>query len=161
MRKRLISPFPHDRVSLNGGELDLANLAMVEITSEDEACRIECALLQLGERRGWRAAEPGPQIIRLVFDQPQKVKRIELVFEEIETQRTQEFVLRWSPDHGLSYREIIRQQWNFSPPGTTRESEEYDVDLREVTVLELMILPDQGGGPARASLASLRLYREA
>ena len=121
MRKRLVSPLPHDRVSVNGGELDLANLATVEITSEDETHPIECAL-QLGETRGWRAAEAGPQSIRLLFDQPQKLKRIG-VFEETETQRTQEFVLRWSPDHGRSYREIIRQQWNFSPPGTTQEDE--------------------------------------
>jgi hypothetical protein len=53
----------------------------VEITSEDEAYPIECAL-QEGERRGWRAAEAGPQIIRLLFDQPQRLKRIGLVFEE-------------------------------------------------------------------------------
>jgi hypothetical protein len=113
--------------------------------------------LQRGETRGWRAAEAGPQIIRILFDQPQKLKRIWLVFEETETQRTQEFVLRWSPDHGRSYRELIRQQWNFSPPGTTQENEKYDVDLRDVTLLELRIVPDQGGGTARASLASLRL----
>jgi hypothetical protein len=75
MRKRLVSPLPHDRVSVNGGELDLANLATVEITSEDETHPIECAL-QLGETRGWRAAEAGPQSIRLLFDQPQKLKRI-------------------------------------------------------------------------------------
>ena len=156
MRKRLISPLPHDRISLDGGELDLTTLAMVEITSEDEAYPIEGAL-QLGETRGWRAAEAGPQIIRLLFDQPQKLNRIWLVFEETETQRTQEFVLRWSPDHGRSHREIVRQQWNFSPPGTIRENEEYDVDLRDVTLLELRISPDQDGGTSRASLASLRL----
>jgi hypothetical protein len=101
-----------------------------------------------------RQAQTAP---RLLFDQPQKLKRIWLVFEETETQRTQEFVLRWSPDHGRSFREIVRQQWNFSPPGTIREAEEYDVDLRDVTLLELRILPDQGSGAARASLASLRL----
>jgi hypothetical protein len=154
--KRLISPLPHDRVSLDGGELDLANLGMVEITSEDEAHPIECAL-QLGDTRGWRAAEAGPQIIRLRFDQPQKLKRIWLVFEESEMQRTQEFVLRWSPDYGRSFREVVRQQWNFSPPGTIWETEDYTVDLCDVTVLELRILPDQSGGTARASLASLRL----
>src|SRR5580704_11588147 len=108
MRKRLISALPIERVALDRGGLDLANLGMVEITSEDEGYPIEHAL-QLGETRGWRAAEPGPQIIRLLFDQPQKLKRIWLVFEETEIQRTQEFVLRWSVDHGRSYRELIRQ----------------------------------------------------
>jgi hypothetical protein len=156
MRKRLISAKPRDSVSFNEGGLDLANLGMVEITSEDEAYPIECAL-QLGEGRGWRAAEPGPQIIRLLFDQPQELKHIWLVFEENEIQRTQEFALRWSPDHGRSFREIVRQQWNFSPPGTVRETEDYTVELSDVTVLELRILPDESGGEARASLASLRL----
>ena len=93
MRKRLMSPILHDRLPFDGDGLDVANLGMVEITSEDEAYPIECAL-QLGVRRGWRAAESGPQIIRLLFDQPQKLKHIWLVFEEAETQRTQEFVLR-------------------------------------------------------------------
>jgi hypothetical protein len=156
MRKRLMSANPRDRVSFDEGGLDLASLGMVEITSEDEAYPIECAL-QLGEGRGWRAAEPGPQIIRLLFDQAQELKHIWLVFEENEIQRTQEFALRWSPDHGRSFREIVRQQWNFSPPGTVLETEDYTVDLSDVTVLELRILPDQSGGEARASLASLRL----
>ena len=75
MRKRLISANPRERVSFDEGGLDLASLGMVEITSEDEAYPIECAL-QLGEGRGWRAAEPGPQTIRLLFDHPQKLKRI-------------------------------------------------------------------------------------
>jgi hypothetical protein len=79
------------------------------------------------------------------------------LFEETEVERTQEFVLKWSPDHGQSFREIVRQQWNFSPPGTIRETEDYAVELRDVTVLELHILPDRSGGTPRASLASLRL----
>jgi hypothetical protein len=156
MRKRLVTPIPHDRGTFDEGGLDVASLGMVEITSEDEAFPIELAL-QPGKRGGWRAAEPGPQTIRLLFDQPQKLKRIWLVFEETEIQRTQEFVLRWSPDRGRSFQEILRQQWNFSPPGTVRETEDYAVELSDLTVLELRILPDQSGGKGRASLASLRL----
>jgi hypothetical protein len=156
MRKRLISPISHDRVPFENGALDVANLAIVEITSEDQAYPIEFAL-RLGDRRGWRAAERGPQVIRLLFDRPQKLNRIWLVFEETEVERTQEFVLKWSPDHGQSFRDIVRQQWNFSPPGTIRETEDYAVKLCDVTVLELRILPNQSGGNARASLASLRL----
>jgi hypothetical protein len=70
---------------------------------------------------------------------------------------TQEFLLRWSPDDGRSFREIVRQQWNFSPPDTIREVEEYRVDLSHVGILELVIVPDINGGVARASLTSLRL----
>jgi hypothetical protein len=154
MRKRLI--IPDERAPSDSGALDVANLGSVEITSEDQAHPIENAL-QLRDRKGWRAAEPGPQVIRLLFDQPQTLSRIRLVFEETEIQRTQEFVLRWSADGGRSFTEIVRQQWNFSPPGTVRETEDYTVKLRGVTVLELRIVPDQAGGNARASLASLRL----
>jgi hypothetical protein len=80
-----------------------------------------------------------------------------LLFQEEERERTQQFVLRWSSDRGQSYREIVRQQYNFSPPGTTSECEDYTVDLDGVTALELSIVPDIGGGATRASLAELRL----
>ena len=93
----------------------------------------------------------------MVFDRPQKLKRISLVFEENNSARTQEFVLRWSPDGGVSYKDIVRQQWNFSPPETRREAEEYQVDLANATVLELTIVPEISGGATCASLRSLRL----
>jgi len=79
------------------------------------------------------------------------------MFEEKEIGRTQEFVLQWSSDGGSSLKEIVRQQWNFSPPESIREVEEYQMDLSGVTVLELIIKPNIGGGIARASLRNLRL----
>src|SRR5438477_3581274 len=95
--------------------------------------------------------------VKLIFDQPQRLTRIALVFEETAIKRTQEFVLRWSPDGGRSFRDIVRQQWNFSPPDTVREVEEYQVELSDVTVLELIIVPNNSSGAARASLKNLRL----
>jgi hypothetical protein len=156
MRKRLITPSPQAGTLHDEGWLDLDRLAVVEVTSEDKEYPVEAALGS-GEMRGWRAADSGTQIIRLIFDEPQKLTRISLVFEESETERTQEFVLRWSPGGGRSFREIVRQQWNFSPPDTAREVEEYQVDLPGVTVLELVIVPDISRGSARASLKSLRV----
>jgi hypothetical protein len=117
---------------------------------------VEAALV-LGETRGWRAAVSGAQTLRLVFDKPQRLTRISLVFEETDTERTQEFVLRWSGEGGRSFREIVCQQWNFSPPNAIREVEEYRVELSDVTLLELLIVPDISRGSARASLKSLRL----
>jgi hypothetical protein len=157
MRKRLITPIPQDDPSLDEGWLDLDDAAVVEVTSEEKEYPVESALV-LGEMRGWRAADSGTQTIRLIFDEPQRLTRIALVFEETETERTQEFVLRWSSDGGRSFREIVRQQWNFSPPKTIREVEEYRVELSDVSVLELVIVPDISGGAARASLRSLRLF---
>jgi hypothetical protein len=156
MRKRLMTPIPLDVPSRGEGWLDLDRLAVVEVTSEDKEYPVESALVP-GETRGWRAADSGTQTIRLIFDQPQRLTRIALVFEETETERTQEFVLRWSGDGGRSFREIVRQQWNFSPPNSIREVEEYRVELSDVTVLELVIVPDISRGSARASLKSLRL----
>jgi hypothetical protein len=153
MRKRQVTPIPLDVPSRNEGWLDLGRLAVVEVTSEDKDCPVESALVA-GETRGWRAADSGTQTIRLIFDQQQKLTRIALVFEETETERTQEFVLRWSGDGGRSFREIVRQQWNFSPPNATREAEEFQVALSDVTVLELIIVPDISRGSARASLKS-------
>jgi hypothetical protein len=155
MRKHLITSTPETVPSGAPNWLDLEQVAMVEVTSEEKGFPIESALL-LGETRGWRAASSGTQTIRLVFDEPQKLKHISLLFEE-QTQRTQEFVLRWSRDKGQSFREIVRQQWNFSPPNTIREIEEYQLELSDVTVLELIIVPDISGGTARASLKSMRL----
>ena len=156
MRKRLITPTPEIIRTRGEHWLDIERAAVVEVTSEDKDCPIESAFVS-GDARGWRAAAAGRQTIRLVFDQPQRLRCISLVFEENETARTQEFVLRWSPDGGSSVKEIVRQQWNFSPPESIREVEEYQVELSGVTVLELIINPNIGGGIARASLKNLRL----
>jgi len=156
MRTRLIIPTPETVPSRAERWLDVERAAVVEITSEEKGYPVESAFVSR-EMRGWRAAEQGPQTIRLIFDQPQKLKLISVVFEEKEIPRTQEFVLRWSSDGGNSFREIVRQQWNFSPPQSIREVEEYQVELSNVTVLELVIVPNMSGGAARASLKSLRL----
>ena len=159
MRKRQMTPILLDVLSRDEGWLDLDRFAVVEVTSEEKHYPVESAL-GAAETRGWRAADSGTQTIRLIFDEPQRLTRISLVFEEIETSRTQEFVLRWSGDNGRSFREIVRQQWNFSPPNATREVEEFHVALSDVAVIELIIVPDITRGSARASLKSLRLSVE-
>jgi len=156
MRKRLITPAPESTRTRGESWLDVERQAVVEVTSEEKNYPVESAFVS-GDAQGWRAATPGSQTIRLVFDEPQRLRCISLVFEENETARTQEFVLRWSPDGGNSVKEIVRQQWNFSPPNSVREVEEYQVELSAVTVLELIINPNISGGVARASLKNLRL----
>ena len=156
MRKRQMTPIPLDVPSRDEGWLDLDRIAVVEVTSEDKEYPVECALIP-GETGGWRASASGSQTVRLVFDKPQRLTRIALVFDEKETERTQEFVLRWSGDGGRTFRDIVRQQWNFSPSNTTREVENYLVELSGVTILELVIVPDVSRGTARASLQSLRV----
>jgi hypothetical protein len=156
MRKRFVTPTPTSPQARGEGWLDLEQAAAVEVTSEDKDFPIESSL-SIEPGQGWRAAEPGSQTIRLVFDKPQDLRRISLVFEENDVMRTQEFVMRSSSTPSGPFREIVRQQWNFSKPASTREIEDYRVDLSNVTVLELAIVPDVSGGTARASLKSLRL----
>ena len=154
MRKRTIAPSGADAVP-GADWLDLENIATAEISSEDPDHPVEGALLP-GDERGWQAAGPGEQILRLRFDQPQRLRRIWLQFEDPDHERAQEFVLRWSPD-GLGFHEILRQQWYFSPGGSTVEVEDNAVDLTAVAVLELGITPDRSGGEARARLTALRV----
>ena len=135
--------------------LDVSSRCSVEITSEENGYPIEGAL-QSEAGVGWRAAASGAQTIRLIFADPQKLQRIWLMFEELENPRTQEFVLRSRSADG-DFQEIVRQQWNFSPNGSVREIEDYAVELCDVRVLEMVIVPDTNGGQARASLRRLRL----
>ena len=156
MRKSRITQVQQNAPLRDQVWMDVDRVASVEVSSEESDYPIESALLLEG-KRGWRAANPGTQTIRLIFDERQKLRRILLVFEDTENSRTQEFALRWSPDIEFSFREIVRQQWNFSPPDSVRETEDYRVELSEVKVLELKIVPDKSGGEVRASLVSLRL----
>jgi hypothetical protein len=155
MQKRVIEAPKAERVE-SGPWLELERLAEVELTSEEPDHPIEGALASHGGR-GWRAAQPGTQRIRLLFHEPQRVQRILLRFTEPNAHRTQEFVLRWSPDAGRSFHDVVRQQYTFSPEGATTELEDLRVTLAAVTALELTIVPDQGRGEACASLAEWRI----
>ncbi|ACB74392.1 hypothetical protein [Opitutus terrae] len=155
MIKRTISTAT-PRTGEGPGWLRLDDAAEVEISSESETNPIEAALL-LDDARGWRADAPGEQTIRLKFLRPHALRRVRVVFEEHERERTQQFALRAAIAPANTWTDIVRQQFNFSPVGATREEEEYRVDLREVTTLELTIKPDLRGGDARASLQELRI----
>ena len=157
MRKRIVGPHQ----ARPDGEsdrhwLDLEQNAIVEVTSEDPNFPIESVFAsEVGP--GWRASQGGEQQIRIIFDQPVALHRIQLRFNEAASERTQEFTLRWSPGRGGSSIEIVRQQWNFSPAGSTTEIEQYVVDLDAVSVLELAIQPDISRKETVATLASWRL----
>jgi hypothetical protein len=157
MRRALTPPAArHGAPDVIGDWLSLESLARVDVTSEEPAHPVEGALTS-GDDRGWRASEPGPQTIRVLFDRPVHIRRVRLLFLEPEETRTQEFVLRASFDDGRPPRDLVRQQWNFAPAGSVREAEDYHVDLSGVTALELCIVPDVSSGAAHASLAQWRI----
>jgi hypothetical protein len=151
MRKRLMDRSPAGTEDW----LDLEKLAQVEISSEDPSHPIDFVFSN--QEDGWQAAGGGEQVVRVLFDEPRELRLIELKFDERRTPRTQEFLLRWSPDGGRSYQDIVRQQFTFSPPATTSETERFVVNIRGVTAIELKIVPDINHGPAHASLQSLRM----
>ena len=157
MWKLVISPTAVAAAPLCADEwLDLKQITKVEVTSEHPDCPVESAF-NSADGRGWRAGGRGEQAIRLRFDQPQRLRRVRLRFVETETARTQEFSLRWWGDDGGAGRELVRQQWNFSPQGSTIEIEDYQFDLEAVLVLELTIHPDSDRSEAIATLAEWRL----
>ena len=163
MRKTLIDGTPPATTQVpatgNGSWFDLETIATVEITSEDPLFPIEHAL-GLAPTTGWRAAAKGPQFIRLKFDKPTAIHRIHLDFADSAAERSQEFAIYASGENN-AMREVIRQQFTFSPGGSSEEVEDYTVDLPAVTTLELRIDPDRAHDPTHsqhfAVLKSLRL----
>jgi hypothetical protein len=158
MRKSVISQERVAAVLPHEEWLDLDAIARVEITSEDVSFPIEDALGKTATT-GWRAAQTGPQLIRLHFDEPRNIKRVRLYFIDREAERSQEFAVYAGSSAEL--REVVRQQWGFSPHGATEEIEDYTVDLHGVTTLELRIDPDRSHDPKQsqsyASLQSMKL----
>src|SRR5258708_8767946 len=115
MRKSQITRIPPSAPLRDQAWMDVDRISSVEVTSEESDYPIESALLLEG-KRGWRAANSGTQTIRLIFDEPQKLRRMLLVFEDTKSSRTQEFVIPWSADIHCSFPEIQRPQSTFSPP---------------------------------------------
>ena len=135
------------------GWLDLQEIASAEISSEDPLHPFENALQGEG---GWRAADPGPQVIRLNFDAPQFIRRIRLQFREEHQERAQEFAL-FVTSAANQRQEIVRQQWTFSPGGSVSEVEDYSVDLPAISSLELEIDPGRHDKSAIATLESISI----
>lgn len=157
MRKTIIGPIGSPAAPQAEQEwFDLEQMARVEATSEDPSFPIESALVS-GKRPGWRAAKQGAQTIRIIFDRPAQIRRIKLEFSETEIARTQEFTLLWSTAPNQPLKEIVRQQWTFSPKGSTVEIEDYQVQLDGVRVLQLDLKPDVTASNAYAMLARWRI----
>jgi hypothetical protein len=157
MRKRIVGPSRASGRQKTGQIwLDLEQIATIEVTSEEPNFPVE-SVFGSEDGVGWRASQKGVQQIRIIFDQPVTLRRIQLHFLEPELERTQEFSVRWSSAEGGPPKEIVRQQWNFSPAGSTSEVEDYDVSLDGVAVLELAITPDLTRREAPATLAKWRV----
>ncbi len=156
LRKHILAECPTAPASPRE-EKDIAALATVLVTSETADHPIDHVF---DTQRGpggsrWVAAEPGKQVLILAFDAAQTIRRVSLEVEELAVSRTQELELSVSSDGGQTYRELRRQEYIFSPPGTTFEREDWAVTAEGITHLQLRIKPDKGGKLCRATLTSL------
>src|SRR5580698_4243530 len=92
MRKSIVSTTAATKTPISDTWRDIERIARVEITSEDESFPIERALGKT-VTTGWRAATTGPQVIRLLFDEPQNIRRIQMHFVDKTAERSQEFAV--------------------------------------------------------------------
>jgi hypothetical protein len=142
------------------GEIDIAACATVAYSSEDRAHPVE-NLFDEHSRPGsarWLSARPDAiEHIVVEFDQPQTISRLVYEVEEAMRERTQEVRVEVSEDGTRTYRQILVQEYNFSPRGATYQREEQRLDLHRVTHLRFTIVPNKSGS-GTASLTTLRLF---
>jgi hypothetical protein len=157
LRKQVGSTRSRESTSFEG-EISIPDVATVQVTSEEADHPIDNAF---DHNRGpggsrWIADGPGEQTVILLFDSPQTIRKIGVEVEELAVSRTQELSVSVSSDGGRSYRELVRQEFNFSP-GTSFERELWSAPEGAVTHLRLEIKPDKGGRVGRATLTALML----
>jgi len=155
MRKSVVSLANKTPESPSAAWMDLDAVASATMTSEDEAHPLERAISS-GTAGGWKASTPGVQVIRFTFDTPKTVRRVRLIFKEEAKERSQEFALVAILRPEIR-KEIVRQQWGFSPGGSTTEVEDYTVDLTDVVALELTIDPGRHDKTVFATLESIQV----
>ena len=158
MRKSLIGTTGKGGMQIETNWRDLEKIARVEVTSEDAEFPIEHALGKTVSA-GWRASSTGPQIIRLIFDEVVSFRKIQVHIVEKAAERMQELTILAGAEIS-AMREVLKQQFTFSPGGSTEELEEYGVELAGIKVVELRIDPDRSHDPsASRSYASLKSFR--
>jgi F5/8 type C domain len=159
IRKRPMEAEAH-RSGRDAGEIDIAGCATIAYSSEDPSHPVEHLL---DEQSGpgatrWISARPDTiEHIVVEFDRPLTISRLAYEVEETMRERTQEVRVEVSEDGGRSYRQILVQEYNFSPGGATYQREEPRVNLRQATHLRLTIVPNKNGSGS-ATLTTLRLF---
>src|SRR2546421_6601819 len=141
-------------------EIDIAGCATIAYSSEDPAHPVEHLLDgRSGPGAGrWMSARPDTtEHIVVEFDRPQAISRLVYEVEESMRERTQEVRVEVSEDGGRTYRQILVQEYTFSPGGATYQREEQRFNLRQVTHLRLTIVPNKSGS-GTATLTALLLF---
>ena len=159
IRKRLISE-QSLRLAERPGEIDIASRATLAYSSEDSAHPIE-HLIDGHYGRGsthWASARTNAtERIVLEFDHPQQISCLVYEVEESQRERTQEVRVEVSSDHGCTYRQVLVQEYAFSPQGALFQHEELRLELPAITHLSLTIVPNKSGSGI-STLTTLRLF---
>ena len=159
LRKR---PLTADTQANTGAsaEIDIAGCATIAYSSEAGDQPVEHLLdghAGPGATR-WISARPDTiEQILVEFDRPQAISRLVYEVEEAERERTQEVRVEVSEDGGRTYRQILVQEYNFSPGGATYQREEQRFNLRQISHLRLTIVPNKNGS-GTATLTTFRLF---
>ena len=156
MRKR-ITPSAGEATSPSGEDwLDLEDVAEVEITSEDPAYPVESALIPAEPQAG---GPQSPASRRSGCALPNRNRCTGSGWSSSSQMLSapRSSCCAGPRMGGRTMHEVVRQHWNFSPQGSTQQTEDHPVELSGVTILELSIDPDIGGGRAHASLGELRI----
>jgi hypothetical protein len=160
LRKRLMDEPRGSAAPERGGEIDIAGSATIVYSSEDADHPVEFLIDQHRGQGGtcWASghSDETEQIV-LEFDNPQPISCLVYDVEESRRERTQEVRVAVSSDHGRTYRQVLVQEYTFSPQGATFQHEELRLDLAAITHLRLTIVPNKSGSGV-ATLTSLRLF---
>ena len=157
LRKHTLTGHPAGRAHKSDVK-DIPALATVFVTSEAPDHPVD-HLFDASDGPGgtrWIAAADGEQTVVLAFDAPQAIRAVGVESEESGATRTNVLTISLSDDGGQTYRERVRQEFNFSP-GTVFEREEWSMPAEGVTHVRIVVQPDKGNAPHRATLTSLTL----
>jgi hypothetical protein len=159
LRKRLMS----EQTSISPerpGEIDIASQATLAYSSEHPDHPLEHLIdrhFGPGGTRWASARQDATERIVVEFDHSQQISRLIYEVEECGQERTQEVRVEVSADQGRSYRQVLAQEYTFSPHGATFQHEDLRLDLPGITHVSLTIVPNKGGS-GFATLTSLRLF---
>src|SRR5436190_12919551 len=134
-------------------EIDIAGCASIAYSSEDPAHPLENLFdgrFGPGATRWMSACPDTIEHIVLEFDQPQTISRLVYEVEEAIRERTQEIRVEVSEDGGRTYRQILVQEYTFSPRGAMYQREEQRLNLQGVTHLRLTTVPNKNGSGTAA-----------
>lgn len=159
IRKRLLdgARLP---LEASGTELDLTTGATIGYSSEEPAHPVD-SLFDGRDGRGgtyWESARENiNETLLIEFDHSQNISRLIFEAEECQLERTQEVRLEVSCDGGASFRQLLVQDFVFSPRGATFQREDLRVAVEGASHLRLTIVPNKNGS-GRAKVTSLRLF---